>query len=243
MGMTQHSSGTPDPTGWNRRTANAVRPRARLAPRRRALAGDDLATGGRRGPARAGRRARPGRPGPRRRRAVRGAGPRRRMATRGRPAAGRRRPRPPPRAVARGGPPPLGGAPRRRAGRAPRRDGGRHLHLPRRVRRRRPARDRFDRLHARRLGQRGQPGDQAPAARPRVRVAGCRAGAAQDRCPQPPLAAGDRPARRTLRGHPAALPAPGRRHRARHRDVRPAGRGLAGGAGRPAAAPRRGGSG
>ena len=197
--MTQHSSGTPDPTGGTGAPPTPVRSRARLPPRRRALAGDDLATGGRCGPARAGRRARPGRPGPRRRGAVRGAGPRRRMATRGRAPARTPTTRPAcSRSALAAGPPSLGGAPRR--ARWPGSPPGRWSAPP-------PTSTCPSPTPALEIGSTAYtPAVWGSAVNPETKLlllghafeslgAGTRA--AQDRRPQPPLSAGDRPARRT----------------------------------------------
>ena len=242
MGMTQHSSGTPDPTGGTGAPPTPFAPVPDSRPVDAPWPEMAWPPGGRRGPARAGRRARPGRPGPRRRRAVRGAGPRRRMATRGRPAAGRRRPGPPPGAVARGGAAPLGGAPRRSVAGLPAGTVvGTSTYLDVSV-----ADARLE------IGSTGLQRPPSGAARSTPRpssccsayafeVAGCRGGSSSR-----PMSA------TTARSRRSPRPAPhyegtlrryqrrARRHRARHRDVRAAGRGLAGGAGRPAGAPRRG---
>ena len=99
------------------------------------------------------------------------------------------------------------------------RHGRRHLELPRGLARATPDSRSARPTYRRRSGAPSSTRTQAGAAAVRVRPARRRAGAAQDRRAQSPIATRDRRARRPVRRRAAALPTARRRHRPRHRAV------------------------
>ena len=210
--------------------AGELRAHCRRPPRRPAMATPRVAARAPGAPARSRRRADPVRGRAGRRRAVRGSRRRLRVGARRRSPARRSHVLGDADECRRAGPVPVGPAAREPARGPGGGNGDRHVVLPRRVGHRRTSRDRLHGLRPAGLGHGGQSRGQAAAALPRLRRARGGPGTAQDRRAQPALAAGHRPPRRPLRGDAAPLPAPQRRHGARHRALLDPGGGVAGGA-------------